>query len=150
MLGHCQEDRPRGNLCVEYQFRMITNPLTVTAALGALAWPLKFRFPMMMMLPYTLGRAVTAVAATKEVQVVVATPLLALGYFWGHLTFSAHKMRDAMYLFGFTALLFALAAVVRELDTLLGRVDIDQDEFLMDFVQIPLCAIAVVLSCISL
>ena len=73
-----------------------------------------------------------------------------------------------MYLFGFTALLFALAAVVRELDTLLGRVDIDQDEFLMDFVtqhlttttaplsrtvsqvQIPLCAIAVVLSCISL
>ena len=57
----------------------------------------------MMILPYGLGRLVTTLAKNEVVQVNIAGPLLALGYAWGHVTFSAKPVRDAIALLVFTA-----------------------------------------------
>jgi hypothetical protein len=80
--------------CVDYQFRMVTSGTTGLMFVLALWGGLKWRTPLLMIFPYMAGRAVTALVQSAEMEVVAATPLLAVGYFWGHVTYSADPTMD--------------------------------------------------------
>ena len=99
--------------CVDYQFRMVTSGTTGLMFVLTLWGGLKWRTPLLMIFPYMAGRAVTALVQSAEMEVVVATPLLAVGYFWGHVTYSADPTMDVarMLLFCGVCWMAARAAV---------------------------------------
>eukprot|EP00658_Telonema_sp_P-2_P006377 TRINITY_DN12425_c0_g1_i5.p1 TRINITY_DN12425_c0_g1~~TRINITY_DN12425_c0_g1_i5.p1 ORF type:complete len:273 (-),score=57.30 TRINITY_DN12425_c0_g1_i5:111-929(-) len=131
--------------CVDYQIRMLINPINLSAFLGLLVWDLKWRFPLYMLIPYMFGRLLTAVATGPWMQVCLATPSLALGYLWGHLTFCEHRVRDAGVLACFMGVLTGISAAMRHWCPEAWPVDVA-----MDFVQLPVCTVAVCLSFWSL
>merc|ERR1711865_146735 len=97
------------------------------------------------MVPYMLGRLVTAVAPISEVQTFVATPLLALGYFWGWVSYSNKPVRDVLGLMSFIGIcIIAMLCGQQKYPTMWP------DGVAMDFVQLPACTVAVFFSWMAL
>lgn len=77
--------------CVEYNLTVVM--IYVPLILGMIAFAkLKWNFPLYMIVPYMLGRWIMAVAPSMEIQIFVAGPLIALGYFWAYLSFSKNQV----------------------------------------------------------
>jgi len=141
-LPYCAESTYIGG-CVDYQFRMAESPLTFAVPLVLLFADLKWKMPFFMMFPYVAGRLATAFATTMDMQVLVATPLLSIGYFWAHLSYSSHALRDA-FLFLFLMVSVWLLVFVANRSGMLDR------DLQMDLAQMVPFTVAVIFSWIAL
>eukprot|EP00938_MAST-03A_sp_MAST-3A-sp1_P003682 g3682.t1 len=83
--------------CRDYQFRMAIGPITFCTIL--LAFRAKNALPLMMIVPYALGRIATGATDELTVQYLVATPMLCLGYGWGYITYAENPIRKAILTF---------------------------------------------------
>ena len=100
----CFTDTSPGG-CVDYHHRMVTSPLTPLVILFLYSNLCKWSLPSYMIIPYALGRIITALATSAAVEVNYATPFLAVAYGWGWVTYSRKyggPMKNAMVLMGGT------------------------------------------------
>ena len=108
--------------CRDYQFRMAIGPITFCTILLALR--AKNSLPLMMIVPYAIGRLVTGISNDIDAQYLIATPMLCLGYGWGYITYAQNPVRKAiMTVFG-CIILF----IVLDFSTLL--LDLDEQQHL--------------------
>jgi len=95
--------------CVDYQFRMAIGPITFSTIAFIIFGKPKNPIPLFMIVPYALGRIATGYTDDVDVQYLIATPLLCLGYGWGFVTYTENSFRRAIYLiFGCIALVLVL------------------------------------------
>ena len=107
----CHEDPGIGG-CVDYQFRMVTSPLTTLILLLLLTGTLKWNLPALMVVPYALGRLITGISDSTAVQLNIATPLLTVAYFWGHVAYSKTPEIDAAKMLVFSVVWIFLCTSV--------------------------------------
>lgn len=92
--------------CIDYQMRMALSPLTTVIVFLAIvarntiakeATPFKRTKPLWMIVPYGLGRFLTGYyPGNANVQLLFATPLLAIGYAWGYVSLSGTRTMRAV------------------------------------------------------
>merc|ERR1712096_553862 len=75
--------------CVVYNmlYVVVITPIAI-AMFGFM--DLKWNMPPKMLSVYLLGRLIFALAPTMEIQIFLAAPLIAIGYFWAHLCYTKH------------------------------------------------------------
>ena len=140
---HLEQPATTGG-CVDYNWRMATSPVTGVCIAVLLAGGCRRRLlPLMMLLPYAAGRAATAFSRGPVDQLWVATPLLTVAYFWGHVSFSNKPVRDAVIMFVLT-LAGVWASGQAETQ---GWLDTD---LAADAAQVPAFGIALVASWVAL
>jgi hypothetical protein len=107
----CHETAAIGG-CQDYQFRMITSPLTLLVILFLLNDTLKWRTPCLMLFPYFLGRLVTGISTSFETEINIATPLLVVAYAWGYIAYSRSPTTAALTILGLTLAMNVLLRTV--------------------------------------